>query len=429
MLRTHYVNELDQRMDGKEVTLCGWVHELRETGKITFLILRDRSGIVQVIAKDGVVDAQTKNAMSLPKESVVQVTGIVKANPEAKKGFEIIPKSVINLNPLSAPIPFEVTGKVPADIDVRLDYRYIDLRRMETTAIFKIQSTILQSFREFLAKRGFYEIRTPSIVAEATEGGADVFQVQYFERKAYLAQSPQLYKQLAVIGGLDKVVMVVDAFRAERSNTTYHITQCTQMDIEMAFANADDVTKLLGQVLVYIVKSVLKKNKAELELLGSDLKVPKVRKITYAKAVRDLAKAGEHMKKGDDFNRELEIALGKLYGDAVLVRDYPTAIRAFYSMPKENDRSVSTGFDMIYKGLEICSGAQRIHIPDMLISALKDRNIDPKQFEFYINAFRCGAPPHSGWSIGLERLTMMVVGAKNIREATLFPRDPKRLTP
>ena len=429
LLRSHYINELNAQMEGKEVSLCGWVHEVRNIGKIVFMLLRDNTGIVQVTAKEGVVNKEIMEKMDLPKESVVMVKGIVSKNSEAKKGFEIIPKEVIDLNPLSSKIPFEVTGKVPADLDVRLEYRYIDLRRRETTAIFKIESTILQTFRSILYKSGFTEIRTPSIVAAATEGGTELFPVTYFERIAYLSQSPQLYKQLAVIGGLDKVFMIVPVFRAEKHNTTEHLNEITQMDIEMGFANHEDVIKVLKKVGVGIIKEVKKKNAQELEELGVDLKVPKPVEVTYTKALERLNQNGISIEFGEDLKREHEEMIAKLYGDFVVLKGYPTKVRAFYTMPNEKNPEISNSFDLIYKGLEISSGAQRIHIPQLLEEAIRKRGMDPKNFEFYINAFRQGAPPHAGWSIGLERFAMKITNKSNIRECSLFPRDRTRVTP
>jgi aspartyl-tRNA synthetase len=384
---------------------------------------------VQVIGKKGDAPDGVIKGMSVPKESVIMVRGKVKANKEAKKGFEIIPSEVTNLNPISAAIPFEVTGKVPADIDVRLDNRYIDLRRMETAAIFKIESTILHAFIDSLNRRGFRQIRTPSIIAESSEGGSDLFEIKYFEHKAYLAQSPQLYKQLAIVGGLDRVSMIMPVFRAEKSNTTSHINEITQMDIEMAFADADDVIAVLVDVVRAMVKAVRENNREELELLGVKLDMPEPKIITYEHAIEGLKKKGHSIEYGHDFSKEHEKGIEDAFGEAVIVKDYPTALRAFYSMPKADRPELSNSFDYIYRGLEICSGAQRIHIPDLLISSLKRKGLNPKNFEFYINAFRCGAPPHSGWSIGLERFTMALLGVKNIREVTLFPRDRKRLTP
>jgi aspartyl-tRNA synthetase len=428
-MRSNYISEIGPELDGKEVTLAGWVHEVRETGKITFLILRDITGTIQVIGKEGEVDSQTIKALSLPKESVVRIKGRVKASKEAKKGVEIIPNEVSNLNPLSSIIPFEVTGKVPAEIDVRLNNRHIDLRRKETLAIFKIESTVLNAFVSFFSKKGFMQIRTPSMISEASEGGADLFSVKYFEREAYLAQSPQLYKQLAIIGGFDKVFMIVPVFRAEKSNTVYHTTECTQMDIEMGFADHNDAIKQLSACFTAVLKEVMKKNKRELEILGIELELPKIKTVTYSNVIKRLREKGHAVAHGDDFSKEHEKAIQEEFGNAVIVKEYPTEVRAFYSMPKENNPKLCNSFDLIYNGFEISSGAQRIHKADLLIDALKSKGLDPSKFEFYINAFRQGAPPHAGWSIGLERFVMCITKSGNIREASLFPRDRKRLTP
>ena len=428
-MRTHYISELDAGMAGKEVVLAGWAHEVRDTAKVVFLLLRDTTGVVQVVGKKGETDARLIKAMTVPKESVLLVKGTVKANKEARKGFEIVPKSIENLNPLSVQIPFEVTGKVPADMDVRLNYRYIDLRRAQTSAIFKIESTVLNTFTSFFASRGFVQIRTPSIISEASEGGSDLFSVEYFDRRGYLAQSPQLYKQLAIIGGLDKVVMVVPVFRAEKSNTVYHLTEVTQMDIEMAFADADDAIKQLLDSFTAMLKAVKEKNMQELGSLGVKLDIPKVKTVTYTEVIDKLKANGYPIEFGHDFSKEHERGVSDIFGNAVVVKDYPAAVRAFYSMPKKDNPELTESYDLIYNGYEISSGAKRAHIPEILIKSLKKKGLDPRGFEFYINAFRCGAPPHAGWSIGLERFVMSMLGLQNIREAALFPRDRKRITP
>ncbi len=416
-------------MESQQVRLAGWVHEVRNMGKIIFLLIRDRTGIVQVTAKEGVVPEHVISAMNLPKESVISISGTVKKNQQSRKGFEIVPNGIENLNPLSASIPFETTGKVPADLDVRLNYRYIDFRRLETSSIFKIQSSILKGFRDAAQKNGFMEIRPPSIVEAATEGGADLFQIDYFERKAYLAQSPQLYKQLSVIGGMDRVFMVVPVFRAEKHNTVYHLNESTQMDIEMGFADHNDAIRALKVFFLSMLKSAEKNNAGDMEELGVSLGKTSVKEITYVQALKKLSANGMHLEFGHDLTREAEEVLCKTVSDAVIVKEYPTALRAFYSMPNQKNPEVSNSYDLIYKGLEISSGAQRIHNPEMLLSAIESRGLDPKNFVFYIDAFRRGAPPHAGWSIGLERLTMKVTGMSNIRECALFPRDRERLIP
>lgn len=427
--RTHYIGQLSQEMDGKEVVLAGWVHEVRNIGKIVFILLRDHSGIAQVIGKEGLTENAVIESMSMPKESVIMVRGRVRANKESRTGFEIVPLEIENLNPLAAPIPFEVTGKVPAEIDVRLDNRHIDLRRLETTSIFNIQSTVLNSFRNSVLKEGFEEIRTTALVEAATEGGADLFSVDYFGKVAFLAQSPQLYKQLAVIGGMDRVFMTVPVFRAEKHNTVYHLNEITQMDIEMGFADHTDAIALLKKVAKTIIKDVSKNNAADLERLGVKLDAPKIKEITYKKALSLLGKNDMPLEFGQDFGREHEEMLCKALGDLVVVTQYPSSLRAFYSMPNEDDPRVCNSFDLLYKGAEVSSGAQRIHLPDVLIKSMRDHGLDPANFDFYLNAFRQGAPPHAGWSLGLERLTMKITGMSNIRECCLFPRDRVRLKP
>ncbi|MEM3839331.1 MAG: aspartate--tRNA(Asn) ligase, partial [Candidatus Micrarchaeaceae archaeon] len=377
----------------------------------------------------GSVPDSILKAMDLPKESVIKVSGTVKRNAQSKKGYEVIPVSIENLNPLSANIPFETTGKVPADLDVRLNYRYIDLRRLEATSIFNIQSSIIRGFRDAAARHKFTEIRPPSIVEAATEGGTDLFQIQYFEMKAYLAQSPQLYKQLCVIGGIDRVSMIVPVFRAEKHNTSYHLNESTQMDIEIGFADHKDAVKMLKAFFLSMLNSVRKSNSGDLEELGVELKATKIKEITYKHALRKLSANGFNIEFGSDLGREHEEMLCKTVGEAVLVFGYPTSLRAFYSMPNEKDPEISNSYDLIYRGLEISSGAQRIHEPEMLVEALRKRGLNPENFSFYIDAFRRGAPPHAGWSIGLERLTMKISGKQNIRECALFPRDRDRLVP
>jgi aspartyl-tRNA synthetase len=430
LIRSHYIGQLSAEMDGKEVTLAGWVHEVRETGKITFLLLRDRTGVAQIIGKKGETEGRILKGMTLPKESVVKVVGIVKANKEAKAGFEIVPTEITDLNPLSAKIPFEVTGKVPVEIDVRLDYRYIDLRRAKPTAIFNIESTLMNTFLELQKERGFVTIRPPSIIAEASEGGSDLFPIAYFEKEAYLAQSPQIYKQLAVVGGIDKVTMITPVFRAEKSNTVYHLTESTQMDIEMGFADHNDAIKALSETVRSMIKAVKEKNAKDLETLKAPpLEVPEVKEVTYEEVIDLLHKRGHALEFGNDITREHEAAIHREFGEAVIIKEFPAAIRAFYSMPKADNPELTNSFDFIYRGLEISSGAQRIHIPELLIKSLEKQGMDPKKFEFYIHAFRCGAPPHAGWSIGLERFAMRITGSDNIRECSLFPRDRKRVKP
>jgi len=323
------------------------------------------------------------------------------------------------------------TGVVPSEIDTRLDYRYIDLRRKEPSLIFRTKSVAARAFREKLAGMDFTEIHTSAITGAATEGGADVFQLQYFENKAYLVQSPQLYKQMAVIGGLDRVMMTVPVFRAEKHNTTTHLNEITQMDVEMGFADHEDAMNVLEATTLHMLATVKKELGSEIEPLWGEIVVPhKIPRYAYGELVDRLNSSGMEMKHGWDFTKEAEKKLHELLGDELyFIYDWPTEVRAFYSMPDRNNPGICHAFDLMYRGLEISSGAKRIHLPGMLEEQLRKRGLDPHNFEFYIGAFRMGAPPHAGWSIGLERFVMKLCKQENIRECMMFPRDRTRLMP
>jgi len=430
MYRTHYVSDAS-RMIGEEVALAGWVHEVRDLGRLKFVQLRDRTGIMQVTAKQGREPDSVLAAMSLPKETVVSVRGKVVASKIAEAGCELVPSSFAVLNEITTKVPFEVTGKVPADLDVRLDFRYVDLRQKATAAVFRIRSELAHGFREKARLEGFIELHPPTIVEAATEGGADVFRVQYFEKEAYLVQSPQLYKQLAIIGGMDKVFMTVPVFRAEKHNTLTHLNEALQMDIEAGFITPEQAIDYLEGFTIHCLRRVAQNCKEELDILGRQLAVPeKIPRHTYTELVEKLNEAGTAFNWGDDFSRETEARLADILGySTYFITKWPAAIRAFYSQPSDEDPKICNAYDLNYEGLEISSGAQRVHKPDVLVAQLKSRGLNPSDFEFYVNAFRVGAPPHCGWSIGLDRLTMKVCGLHNIREAVLFPRDRVRVKP
>jgi aspartyl-tRNA synthetase len=419
-------------MDGSEVVLAGWVHEIRDLGGVKFVILRDKTGLIQIILKKGMVDEETLElGKKLIKETAITCKGAVKSSKIAPGGREIIPKSMEVVGPVLKQVPFEVTGKVPADLDVRLNNRFIDLRRPETQAIFKVRSEVLKSFREKLVELGFQEINPPCIVGSATEGGTDLFPVVYFEREAFLAQSPQLYKQLAIMGGMDKVFMITPIFRAEKHNTTSHLNEAISMDIEMGWTDERGVMDVLEKVFLQILSNVKENCSNELQLLNVEVNVPaSIPRYTYTKAIEKLNEAGVEIKWGGDFSKEHERKLWEVLGEELFfVHDWPTQVRAFYTMPYEDDESICHSFDLFYRGLEMVSGGQRIHIPDLLIKRLKAKGLKPASFESYIDSFRYGAIPHGGFGLGAERLTMALTKRTNIRECALFPRDRTRLTP
>ncbi|MCI0504315.1 aspartate--tRNA(Asn) ligase [Candidatus Micrarchaeota archaeon] len=431
MHRTHYIRDALGVKEGK-VRIAGWVHDFRDLGKLKFVQVRDITGIMQVTMKKGVVDDALLAAVKLNKEDVVSFEGTVKENKIAPNGAELMPVSFEILNKVERKLPVDPTGVVPSEIDTRLDFRFIDLRRKETSVIFRAKAIAAHAFREKLRELGFLEIHPSAITGAATEGGADVFELQYFENKAYLVQSPQLYKQLAVIGGFDRVMMAVPVFRAEKHNTTTHLNEITQMDIEMGFADHNDAMDVLEQVTIHILKRVKAEVGAEISALKwGEIVVPeKVPRYTYTELVDRLNANSFEMKHGWDFTKEAEKKLHEILGDELyFIYDWPTEVRAFYSMPKDDNPSLCHAFDLMYRGLEISSGAKRIHLPALLEEQLKKRGLDPYNFEFYLNAFRMGAPPHAGWSIGLERLVMKMCSQENIRECMLFPRDRNRLLP
>ena len=426
MNRTHYISEAKAQRSGR-AAIAGWVHDVRDLGKLKFAIIRDRSGLLQVTMKKGLVPDDVLEQAQLNKEDVVSFEGVLKENRIAPDGLELIPDKFSLLNRVERKLPVDPTGVVPSEIDTRLDFRYLDLRKKDVSAVFRAKSIAVNAFREKLVALGFTEIHPSAITGAATEGGADVFPIQYFENRAYLVQSPQLYKQLAVIGGFDRVFMTMPVFRAEKHNTTTHLNEITQMDIEMGFADHNDAMDVLEKVVLYILASVNEQIGSEVEGVIVPEEVPR---YSYTELVEKLNKAEFMMKWGDDFTKEAERKLSDIVKhELYFIHSWPTSIRAFYSMPDEGNPKICHAFDLIYRGLEISSGAKRIHVPAMLEEALRSRGLDPHEFEFYISAFRMGAPPHAGWSIGLERLVMKMCNLDNIREAMLFPRDRTRLHP
>ena len=426
-MQRSYISEIKT---GQDVLVKGWAYEIRILAKMAFVLLRDSSGIVQCIVKEEKI---LKEISELTLESVVEIHGKVKkADVKADISRKDIEVEVLELKILAKAekLPIQVNEKaVSTEISARLDNRSLDVRKERVSAIFKVQSTIANAFREFFYEKGFIEIQPPGIIATSTEGGSDLFEVKYFDTKAYLAQSPQLYKQLMAIS-MEKVFSTSAVWRAEKHDTSKHINEIRQMDIEVAFANDLEVMKYLEEVVKHIAKKVIENNKHELEILKVKLKIPEAKYLKYHEAVALMNKHGIKMKEGDDFEPEAERKLCGLFPNCIVFTyEWPSAIKPFYIWPKDEKKGISGGFDALFGGIEISSGGQRVHIPEILIKQLKVKGLKPESFKWYIDAFRWGAPPHSGWSIGLERLTQTMLNLPNIREATLFPRDRNRLTP
>ncbi len=432
MIRTHYSTQITPEMNGNSVTICGWAHEIRDLGGITFLVVRDREGLVQVTLFKKTIDKNVMETVrNLSRESVVAVTGNVKKEAKAPNGYELVPTLVTVLGKAESPLPMDTTGKVDADLDTRLDARFMDMRRPRTQAIFRIRHLILKSIREYLGNDGFVEITTPKVVATATEGGTALFPITYFEREAFLNQSPQLFKQLMMSGGLDRVFEIGPIFRAEEHDTRKHLNEATSIDIEASFIDNEDVMVILENLVNYVYSYVAENGASQLKTLGVELTIPKTpfRRITYDEAIRLARENGEKIEWGDDLSTESEHAIGKTVGEHYFIVDWPSKIKPFYALPYDDKPELCRGFDMMHPRMELSSGAQRVHSYELLKSRIEAQGLDPDGFEFYLKAFRYGMPPHSGWGLGAERLLMTMLGIENIREVVLFPRDRKRLSP
>ena len=415
-----------------KVLLKGWVHDTRDLKKVRFIVLKDVSGRVQITGINGETDEVIFELMdNLTRESAVEIEGEIKESKQSPGGVEILPSKITVLAEAEQPLPIDVSDFSKTELPKRLDYRFLDLHRERTQAIFRVQNTIQKAYVEFMNKEGAIQAQFPSIISSSSEGGTELFEAKYFEKKAYLSQSCQLYKQMLACS-MEKVFAIFTVWRAEKHNTVRHLNESRQLDFEMCFADDKVVMDVLAKCVQYTVERVLEENKKELELLKvEDLEVPGVKYFTFSEVVEIMKEHKIHVGK-DDLTGESEEKLGKLYPNTIIfVHDWPIAGKPFYIMPKDakSDAVLSNGFDAIYKGMEISSGGQRVHIPDLLEERLKVKGLNPKDFKSYIDSFRYGAPPHAGWGIGLERLTMLILGIKNIREAVLFPRDRDRLTP
>ena len=429
--RTHYSADIGPELDGQEVVVFGWIHEIRDLGGLRFLILQDKTGKLQItIHRHKVASEVVKKAESLQKQYSIGVKGTVKKMGKAPGGAEIVPKEMRIFSVSQQPLPLDITGRTKAEIDVRLDARVLDLRREENQAIFKVQHAALEAARSFLSKEGFMEVFTPRIIVSATEGGSALFPVAYFTREAFLAQSPQLYKEQLILD-FEKVFEIGPFFRAEESHTRRHLSEFISVDIEQAFATAEDVMKVLEELIHSVCKYVAENCEQELKLLKHKITVPEVpfKRFTYDKVLEELEAEKIHINWGEDIPTAAYRVLGKLHPSYYFITDWPTKTKAFYIKPRDDKPEVSEGFDLMWRWVELASGGTRIHSKELLMKRLAKQGLSKESFKTHLQAFDYGMPPHAGWGLGLARLLMVLTGIKNIREAVLFPRDQFRLTP
>ncbi len=403
----------------------GWVDNIRKMGNIQFLTVRDREGLVQVIAKKEDVSSLVFSEISkLGKEDCVEVEGNVVKSKIAKLGYEIIPTSVKVLAVAEKPLPMD--KHIESWKDTRFDYRFMDLRRPEVQKIFLVRHKVMEFAHEFFRKSGFIEIHTPVIQAAGAEGGANLFKFSYYGKEAYLRQSPQLYKQMMMASGLDKVYEIGQAFRAEKFHTRRHISEFMSLDFEMAWIDSEeDVLNVLERMVVHIMKGLKSDGLPDIEIPELPFK-----RVTYEEVIKTLNKAGMHKKFGDDLEDAEEAKFAELMKhkgcDIYFITKYPSSLKPFYIMM---DGEISRGIDLDYKGLELASGGQREHRHDVLAKVMKEKGLNPKDFEFYLNAFKYGMPPHGGIGFGVDRFVKQLMNLSDVQEAILFPRTPEKLVP
>jgi aspartyl-tRNA synthetase len=422
---------------GDTVTVAGWAHELRDLGGIAFLIVRDTTGKIQVkLEKDEMDEALVETGLDVSRESVITVSGDVKKEPRAPTGVEIVPEYIEVVAEAETQLPLDPSGKVDAELPTRLDNRTLDLRRDEAKAIFEVRAEALRAVREAFREVGCTEINTPKIVATGTEGGTELFPITYFGREAFMNQSPQLFKQLMVGSGLERVFEIGPIFRAEEHNTPRHLNEATSIDFESAFFDHTEAMDICEHVVRAAYEGVAENCEAELETLGlaDEFEVPDEAfpRLTYEEAIQRINATGEldeQLVWGDDLPTEGERALGEDVGSHYFITDWPSEIKPFYIKDHDDDEQLSTGFDMMHPRMELVSGGQREHRHDLLIEGFEQQGLDPDQFEYYTKMFKYGMPPHAGWGLGGERLVMTMLDLPNIREAVLFPRDRQRLSP
>ncbi|MFQ5836362.1 MAG: aspartate--tRNA(Asn) ligase, partial [Candidatus Bathyarchaeia archaeon] len=359
--RTHYSTDVKPDLDGKEVIVLGWVQDIRDLGGIRFVILQDKEGTIQItIPRSKIGKKVARKADSLQRQYSIGVKGTVKKTKQTPRGVEIVPSEIRILGIAQYPLPLDVTGRTPAKIDVRLDARVLDLCQDRNRAVFKIQHVALAAIREFLSEQGFTEVHTPRIIASATEGGAALFPVDYFEHKAFLAQSPQLYKEQLVVA-FDRVFEIGSFFRAEESHTRRHLSEFVSIDIEQGFATADDVMRVLEETVHHVCEAVKKRCQRELKILKHKIEVPETpfKRFTYDEIIEELKKEGTEISWGEDIPTQAFRTLGKLHPYFYYITDWPTKSKPFYIKPRDDNPEISEAFDLMWRWIELASGGTR----------------------------------------------------------------------
>jgi len=426
--RSHYSDQINSSMDGVEVTVMGWILTVRGHGNISFATIKDKNGTLSIIAKKGDCSDEIREKIStLKAHSSIGVTGKVKSSEKAPGGYEIIPTELRVYSEVTKIPPFEPTVKTVKNIDTRLEVRPIDLRRNVLQHVFKTRSLVLKTIRDYFNDQNFVEINTPKMIATATEGGAALFPIFYYNKEAFLAQSPQLYKEQLTMS-FEKVFEIAPIFRAEPSRTNRHLAEAISIDLEEAFVDYNDVMNRIEDIVKVSINAVNDyiKNNPDSEFTPTP--VPEsIPRYTYDDLVDRMQKAGAKTEWGDDLypSNLKKIGLDGFY----FITDWPLGPKPFYVKDSKSNPKISESFDLMFGDLELSSGSTRIEKRDELAQRMSNKGMKTDSFEYHLNAFDYGVPPHAGCGIGLERLIMALTGTENIRDTTFYPRDVDRLTP
>lgn len=426
--RSHYSDELNPSLDGLEVTVMGWVLTIRGHGNISFVTIRDKNGDIPIVAKKGDCPDELREKLSSIKvHSSIAIIGKVKSSEKAPTGFEIIPIDLCVFSDVEKNPPFEPLAKTVKNIDTRLEVRPIDLRRKPLQHIFNARSQVLKSIRDYFYRQNFTEINTPKMIATATEGGAALFPIFYYNKEAFLAQSPQLYKEQLTMS-FEKVFEIAPIFRAEPSRTNRHLAEAISIDLEEAFVDYNDIMSRIEEIIKISIISVSDyvKNNPDAEFVVPS--IPKtIPRYSYDELVEKMQKVGAKTEWGDDLypSNLKKIGVEGFY----FIKDWPLGPKPFYVKDSKINPKISESFDLMFGDLELSSGSTRIEKRHELEERMKNKGMKTDAFEYHLGAFDYGVPPHAGCGIGLERLIMALTGTENIRDVTFYPRDVDRLTP
>jgi nondiscriminating aspartyl-tRNA synthetase len=456
LTRSHLADCINADLVDQNIRVAGWIEDIRDIGKLGFVLLRDFTGIMQIVVSGDLLSEMRV----IPRQSCVLVDGEVQRSKAKNVDFEIKANRIFLLSKAIHPLPIDPTGRVDSSTDKRIDSRALDLRDPKVSAIFRLRSFTLQVIRDFLKSRRFTEVNTPKVIGTSTEGGANLFRCDYFGKNAYLAQSPQLYKEQLTVG-LERVFEIGPYFRAEKSHTVRHLAEFTSVDIEAAFLDYTDVMVIVADLVRKVIHDLIGHCDADLRMtwqkiaeprsmapqnqdevlhkmkqmfgISNDTRVDaselKIEQLTYERAIDELRSLGEHLSFGEDLPDIALRKLGDIHKGFYFITDWPMSLKPFYIHEKEGNQELSCSFDLQFGYLELVSGGRRQHDPDKLKNRIIEQGLDPSGFEDHLKAFQWGMPPHSGWGLGFDRLMMVLTNAQNVREVVLYPRDAERLSP